>query len=238
MLKTSPETITIVIPVRNEEGSVIKTLDSIRKKVKVPYKAIVVDGCSTDNTVYLVRNYIKNNKNVRVIQTTPKTSGFKDSIDIGIAAAKTNFVVVMMGDLSDDPLTINLMYSKIKDGSDIMIGSRYMSGGAKIGEPKLQGTISRAVSKSLHLLTSIPTRDVSNPFRMYRKSLLSKIITVSQTNEIPIEILFKAYFKGAKITEVPTTWRGRKFGKSKFKLLQVVPGYAKLYFWILFSNHQ
>ena len=117
-----------------------------------------------------------------------------------------------------------------------MIGSRYMPGGAKIGEPKFQGSISRIVSRSLHLLTGIPTKDVSNPFRMYRKALLSQIHTMSKTNEIPIEILFKAYFKGAKITEVPTIWRGRKFGKSKFNLLKVVPGYAKLYLWIILNS--
>lgn len=230
------QTITIVIPVRNEEGSIIRTLESIRKKVKVPYQVIIVDGCSTDQTVNLIKDYIKKNKNVQVILTTPKTSGFKDSIDIGINQAKTNFVVVMMGDLSDDPETINRMHSKIKDGFDIMIGSRYMPGGAKIEEPKLQGMISRATSKSLHLLTGIPIRDVSNPFRMYRKELLSQIKTVSRTNEIPIEILFKAYFQGAKIAEVPTTWRGRKFGTSKYKLLQVIPGYAKLYFWVLINS--
>ena len=183
------ETITIVIPVKNEDGSIIQTLKSIKSKVKIPHQVIVVDGCSTDKTVQLIRNHMKKNKNVNIILTTPKTSGFKDSIDIGIDKAKTDFVVVMMGDLSDDPVTINKMYSKIKNGSDIMIGSRYMPGGAKIGEPKFQGSISRIVSRSLHLLTGIPTKDVSNPFRMYRKALLSQIHTMSKTNEIPIEIL-------------------------------------------------
>ena len=108
------ETITIVIPVKNEDGSIIQTLKSIKSKVKIPHQVIVVDGCSTDKTVQLIRNHMKKNKNVNIILTTPKTSGFKDSIDIGIDKAKTDFVVVMMGDLSDDPVTINKMYSKIK----------------------------------------------------------------------------------------------------------------------------
>lgn len=228
--------VTIIIPVKNEEGSVVKVLQSIRNKVKVPYYIIVVDGCSTDKTVSLVKDYIKKNRNIRIILTTPKTSGFKDSIDVGVAASKTSYVVVMMSDLSDDSATINKMYAKIKDGSDIVVGSRYMPGGRKLGEPKIQGSISRMVSKTLQLLTGIPTHDVSNPFRLYRKSLLTGIKTESRANEIPIEVIFKAYFKGAKITEVPTIWRGRKFGKSKFKLLKVVPAYAKLYIWVLLSS--
>lgn len=228
--------ISIVIPVKNEEGSIIKTLLSIRKEVKTPHLIIVVDGCSMDKTVGLIRDYIKKNKNVRVILTTPETSGFKDSIEIGIKEAKTEFVVVMMGDLCDDPRTINKMYQKVEEGFDVVIGSRYMPGGDKIEDPKIQGLVSRVVNKTLYLLTGIPTRDSSNPFKMYRKELLGKIETESKGNEIPIEVIFKAYFMGAKITEVPTIWRGRKSGKSKFKLLKVVPGYAKLYIWVLLNS--
>lgn len=235
--------ITIVIPVKNEASSIVKNLELLHSKVTIPHHIIIVDGCSTDQTFNLVLGYIKQNrealllrsKNVRIIQTTPNESGFKDSIDIGIKAATTDFVAVMMGDLCDDPNTINKMYEKIQSGCDIVVGSRYMPGGSKIAEPKIQGFLSRMVSKTLHFLTGIPIHDISNPFRMYKKELLSKIKTKSKGNEIPIEILFKAYINGARIVEVPTIWRGRKSGKSKFKLLKVVPGYLRLYIWVLIN---
>ena len=230
------ENITIVIPVRNEEGCIVQSLQLLQSKVTVPYFVIVVDGCSTDKTVALTRAYIKQNKNVSIILTTPETSGFKDSIDIGIAHTTTSHVVVMMGDLCDDPVTINEMYSKVREGADVIIGSRYMRGGLKVGEPKIQGLISRTVNKTLYFLTGIPTHDASNPFKMYRKALLNSIKTESKGNEVPIEVIFKAYFDGAKIVEVPTVWRGRKSGKSKFKMLKVAPGYARLYVWALINS--
>lgn len=228
--------LSIVIPVKNEEGSIINTLLSIKRAVKIQHSIIVVDGCSTDKTVHLVRNYIRENKNVSVLLTTPRTSGFKNSIDIGIEKAKTEFVVVMMGDLCDDPKTINEMYRKANSGFGIIVGSRYMRGGKKLDDPKIQGFISRVVNRTLYLLTGIPTHDASNPFKLYRKSLLSSIKPESKGNEIPIEVIFRAYFQGARIIEVPTTWKGRKSGKSKFKMLRLVPGYAKLYAWVLLNS--
>lgn len=235
--------VTIIIPVRNEAGSIIKNLDLLQSKVTIPHDIIIVDGCSTDQTFNLVSSYIKktwkilslHNEQVRIIRTSPNKSGFKDSIDIGIKTATTDLVAVMMGDLCDDPETINKMYNKIQNGYDIVIGSRYMPGGIKIAEPKIQGFLSRMVSKTLYWLTDISIHDISNPFRMYKKELLDKIKTMSKGNEIPIEILFKAYVNGARIAEIPTTWKGRKSGKSKFKLLKVIPGYAKLYVWVLLN---
>lgn len=233
------KSITIIIPVKNEENSIVKNLKLLQKEIKIPYSIIVVDGCSTDQTYNLVQDFFKKNErlipNSKIIRTPIEKSCFKDSIDIGIQNSTTDIIAVMMGDLCDDPKTINIMYKKAEEGYDMIIGSRYMNGGAKIGEPLIQGFISRMVSKTLHLLTDIPIHDVSNPFRMYKKKLINEIKTTSYDNEIPIELLFKAYINGAKIIEVPTTWKGRKSGKSKFKLLKVVPGYAKLYLWILIA---
>lgn len=230
------EAVTIIIPVKNEEGNIVKNLQLLHNQVKVPHRIIVVDGCSTDQTSSLVLNYIKKNNSVKIIRTTPEKSGFKDSIATGIDAAATEIITVMMGDLCDDPKTINIMYKKIQSGWDIVVGSRYMPGGRKIGEPKIQGAASRVVSKTLHILTGIPIHDVSNPFRMYRKNILNKMHITHVGNEVSIEEIFRAYIGGARITEVPTIWRGRKSGKSKFKVLKTLPGYVNLYIWVLLNS--
>jgi len=230
------EDISIVIPVRNEESNIVVCLEAIKKTVKILHRVIVVDGCSTDKTVEFVSKYAKQNRNVKLIRTSPQTSGFKESIEIGIKKTRTEYLVVMMGDLCDDPKTISIMHQRVEDGNDIVVGSRYMKGGKKIGEPRLQGFFSRYVNKTLRLLTGIPTHDVSNPFKLYRKSLLTKIQTASKANEVPIEVMYKAFFGGARISEVPTTWVGRKAGRSKFKMWKVIPGYAKLYVWVVINS--
>lgn len=228
--------LTIIIPVKNEEENIIKNLQSIKEGVRFPHYVIIADGCSTDKTFDVVSTYSKKNKNVKIIRTTPERSNFKNSIEVGIEASETTIVAVMMGDLCDDPDTINTMYQKIQNGWDIVVASRYMTGGKRIGEPPLQGFLSRMVSKTLPILSGIPVSDISNPFRMYRKNVLDKIQITHQGNEVSIEEIFRAHLNGAKITEVPTTWKGRKAGKSKFKMLKVVPGYAKLYLHIIIKT--
>ncbi|OGM19945.1 hypothetical protein A2714_02855 [Candidatus Woesebacteria bacterium RIFCSPHIGHO2_01_FULL_38_9] len=236
MKKVDKTSVTIVIPVKNEEGNIINTLKSIDKEVKYAHKIIVVDGRSTDKTGKLVKDYAKRHKNVSLIITSPENSPFKESLIVGINATETEFVATFMGDLSDNPKTLNKMVKKIYRGADVVIASRYIPGGGTINKPKMQATISWVVSKTLHFLTGIPIHDVSNPFALYRKKLLTAINTVSRANEIPIELVYNAYFKGAKIAEVPTIWRGRSVGKSKFNSLKVIPGYAKLYIWALVNS--
>lgn len=230
--------ITIVIPVKNEEGNIINVLEAIRKKVTFPHQILVVDGRSIDKTQELVKNYHKAYKNVDLLVTRPQDSAFKESLFVGYRSAKTEFVATFMGDLSDNPATLNKMYDKLRSGYDVVIASRYIKGGGVVNKPKMQAIISRCVSASLRLITSIPIHDVSNPFTLYRKSILTEMDIVSDANEIPIEMVYRAYFSGAKIAEVPTIWKGRVAGKSKFKMFRVVPGYAKLYLWVVTKSAQ
>jgi hypothetical protein len=51
-----------------------------------------------------------------------------------------------------------------------------------------------------------------------------------------MEITLKAYLSGYTITEVPTVWKGRFMGKSKFYLFKAAPKYIRLYFWGIFKK--
>lgn len=226
--------LTIVIPARNEEAVILKTLEKIKGTVKIPHKIVVINDFSTDRTEEVVRRYRKRQKNITIVRTNNKMRGFSGALKHGFNEAKGEFVVPVMADLCDDPATINKMYSKIQRGWDIVCGSRYIKGGGKEGGPGLQGFLSKLVCKSLHYLTGIPTEDVSNAFKMYRKEVLKNIIINSGSGvEASMEITLQAYFQRAKIVDVPTRWVGRKVGKSKFKLLQRAPRYLRIYLWAL-----
>lgn len=227
--------LTIIIPEFNEEGVIEKTLESLRKHVKIPHKILVVDGISTDNTFNVVKNYSKKYKNISIIKTKPKDKKFASSIKVGFDKVKSGAVVVVMGDLCDNPKTINQMYLKLLEGWDVVCGSRYMKGGRKIGGPVLQHFLSMFVCKSLQIFTGVPTSDVSNAFKMYKKSALKGIRANPVSGvEGSMEFLFQVhFFNNVKITEVPTIWKGRKVGKSKFKILQRTPRYFRIYMWAI-----
>jgi hypothetical protein len=122
------------------------------------------------------------------------------------------------------------MFDKINQGYDVVCGSRYMKGGKQVGGPIIKGLLSRIAGRSLHLITGTPTHDITNSFKMYRRAVLDDMKIESRGGfEIGMEIVIKAFLKGYKITEVPSTWRDRTAGKSRFKLLRWLPRYMRWY---------
>jgi len=140
-----------------------------------------------------------------------------------------------MADGCDDPQTIPLMLEKAKQGYDLVCGCRYMKGAEKKGGPKLQGFFSRFVCLSLYYLTKIPTRDVSNAFKLYRRNILQNIPLKENGFAVSMEAAIRFYVSGCRICDVPTCWEGRKKGKSKFKITKTFP-YMRLYIEILVKS--
>jgi len=142
----------------------------------------------------------------------------------------------VMGDLCDDIRTIKLMLEKINQGYDIVCGCRYASGGKRLGGSKFKGALSRLGGWTLNLILGIPTHDIANAFKMYRRKVIESIFIESTGFEISMEIPLKGYYAGFKITEVPTTWRERSKGKSNFKVFKLLPSYLRLYLWAIITR--
>jgi glycosyltransferase involved in cell wall biosynthesis len=155
--------------------------------------------------------------------------GVLNAIKVGFREARAEAELVTMADGSDDPRAIMPMYVKLLEGYDIVCASRYIPGGSQVGGPFVKSLLSRLAGLSLHWLTGIPTHDITNNFRLYRRHLL-KSITIESTGgfEVAMEITVKAYCNGYKIAEVPATWRDRREGESKFELRKWLPKYC---FW-------
>ena len=146
-------------------------------------------------------------------------------------------MLVVMGDASDDLTVADAMLEKINQGYDLVCGSRYMKGGRQIGGPWFKKLLSRMAGISLHWLTGMPTHDISNSFKLYRKSVIDSIQIESTGGfEIGMEITVKAFLNGYRVTEVPSTWQDRSEGKSKFKLVAWLPKYIKWYIYAVAGN--
>ncbi len=233
-MKTKFHRLTIIIPARNEQFTIIKTLDKLQRFVKVPCRYLVVDDQSTDETAKLVKNYILKHKNVTLLKTTSDRKGFGNALYLGFLHSQSEYVLPVMADLCDDPETINRMYKKIQEGYDIVAGSRYMEKGRKIGGARLQGFFSKVICLSLKQITGIPTHDISNSFKIYKKNLIKSLNFDARFGvEISMFLTLQAYFKGAKIAEVPTVWQGRTEGKSKFNIFKRTPKYLYIYLWAI-----
>lgn len=229
----------IVIPALNEEAIIAETLRRIQEELELDHEIIVVNDHSTDRTEEVVREYAVEHSNVRVVNNEGGR-GFTNALRVGYAAAGDGVIATMMADLCDDPKTLTLMYGKILEGYDVVCGSRYMPGGRKENEDsEMKGALSRFVGLSLRKLVGVPTHDVTNAFKMYRSEVL-KAITIEEAGfASSLEITVKVFLKGCRITEVPTVWRGRTAGKSKFSMLKGDKDYLRWYVWaVLLRKHK
>jgi glycosyltransferase involved in cell wall biosynthesis len=225
----------IVVPARKEEGAIGRTIEEIEQKVRSPHRVVVVNDHSTDRTASIVTTIASNHSNIELVHNK-REPGSGNAIATGFEHAQADLVVRVMGDLCDDAATIDLMLAKIAVGYDVVCGSRYTAGGPRIGGPRIQGFFSRFVGLSIWFLTAIGTRDVSNAFKIYRKSVLDSIRIESRSIDVSMELALKAHFAGWRMTEVPTAGRGRTEGHSKIRLFRIARGYLKWYMWGIVSR--
>jgi dolichol-phosphate mannosyltransferase len=234
-----PSAVDFVMPVYNEGPNIARALEEIDRSVPLSKRVLVVYDFDEDNTVPVVRELQPKYPWVELVRNTTGR-GVLHAIRTGIAATSAEVVVVTMADLSDDVAIVPRMVGLIRDeGYDIVCASRYMKGGQQIGGPPLKKLLSRMAGLSLHWLSGLPTHDATNAFRAYRRSvLLETPIESTGGFEYSLEITAKAYARGRRITEVPSTWRDRSAGRSRFKLRAWLPLYLKWYFYGLTHRPQ
>jgi len=227
----------IVIPVYNEGGNIRQTIREIEGKIRTPHDILVVYDFEEDDTLPAVREMIMEGlSNMRLVRNK-YGRGVLNAIKTGFESAGEGAVLVVMADLSDDLAVVDTMFKRMNEGSDIVCGSRYMKGGRQVGGPLFKKMLSRAAGVSLHYLAGLPTRDVTNSFKMYSKEVLDNIRIESGGGfELGMEIVVKAHFMGYKISEVPSTWQDRVAGESRFMLRKWLPKYLHWYFFAIRSS--
>jgi glycosyltransferase involved in cell wall biosynthesis len=231
-----PDRIAIIIPVRREEGNIIRTLEAIRRNVAGPYRVYVVDDAidPTDRTADVVARYQKGNNYVRLIGKKPGDKpGFWQALKRGVLSSDEPNVLFMMADLCDNPRDIDIMRSKLGNGVNVVCGSRYIKGGSKEGGPKIQGLFSFLVNRTMKSLLNLPTYDVTNAFKLYRREAIMPHLESMKSGglEASMELYLRTFFSGIKSVDIPTHWQGRVVGESKFRLIRQAPVYARIYFW-------
>jgi glycosyltransferase involved in cell wall biosynthesis len=232
------DSLQIAIPVYNEAENITQTLGQIETMVTVPHSILIIYDFDEDDTIPVVKELIKERKAEHIFLVKNKYGmGVLNAIRTGFDSIEDGAILVVMADSSDDLSIADAMFAKINQGYDVVCGSRYMRGGQQIGGPKLKKFLSRTAGTSLHLLTGIPTHDATNNFKMYRKSLLNAIKIESHGGfEIGMEIAIKAFLKGYRMVEIPSIWRERVAGKSRFRFRKWLPGYIRWYSYAIMGR--
>lgn len=224
--------LTIIIPVYNEGENFLALWSELSSKISSPFRSFVVYDFDEDNTVPVVQKVIEAGETRLNLLKNNIKRGVVGAIRTGFSQAKDGPCLVVMADLSDDFSQVDAMLDLYRKGFHLVSGSRYMPGGRIIGAPLVKQLMSRFAGLSLRWLRGIPTHDATNAFKLYHPDLLKSIVIESQSGfEISLEITVKAFLSGFKIAELPTTWRDRIHGESKFRIWAWLPNYLRWYFY-------
>jgi dolichol-phosphate mannosyltransferase len=220
----------VVVPVYNEGENAVPTLRGLVEQTRTrPLEVLVVHDFDEDTTVPVVKRLQSEMPELQ-LRRNDLGRGVLNALKSGLAAARAPYVLVTMGDGSDDPGDIDAMYALAQGGADVVAGSRYMKGGHQVGGPLLKRTMSRLAGLSLHWLGGLPIHDATSNYRLYSKRLLQKV-TIESTGgfELGLELTVKAFVLGMRVAEVPTTWSDRTAGESRFRLWKWLPRYLHWY---------
>jgi dolichol-phosphate mannosyltransferase len=214
--------LSIIIPVRNEEFLIKKIIDQLQSKLKIPsYEIIFINDFSTDNTVKITQELIKNSSQINIYSN--KRKGLGGAITEGINRTTGDIICIMMSDLSDSIDDLESYYKIISDENvDAVFGSRFIKGSKVIEYPKKKLILNRIFNLITKLIFFSDYNDFTNAFKIYKKNALIKTFPlVSESFNVFLELPLKIISRKMKYKIIPITWVNRKEGTSKFDIKEL-----------------
>ena len=207
--------LSIVIPVYNEAGSVLKVLDSL-KELPIETEVIVVDDGSTDGTRTLLDTYSKSNKKIKVI-LMEQNGGKGTALKEGFKHVEGDYTVVQDADFEYDPNDLITMFKFALDNNvDVVYGNRFSSKRFYEGmdwKNFLGNNVVLPLVASLLYGQYIP--DEATCYKMFRTSVLKSIPLVCKRFEFCPEITAKVRKKGYWIYNIPIKYMPRTTNAGK-----------------------
>jgi glycosyltransferase involved in cell wall biosynthesis len=198
--------VSLIIPALNEAGCIGPLLAEL--PAGLVQEVLVVDNGSTDDTAGAARR-----AGARVVSEPRRGYGF--ACAAGVAAARGDVLAFMDADASFIPGELGPLLAPILHGSaDLALGTRLRGGAALGAMPPHQRFGNWLVARLITLLYRVHLTDLG-PFRAVRRDLLLALDMHERTYGWPVEMIVKAARRGARIVELPVSYRPRLAGRSK-----------------------
>ena len=210
----------VILPTYNEAGNLPGISAAILEALPGAVLLVVDDG-SPDGTGELADGLAAADPRVRVRHRTAKQGlgrAYLDGFGIALAAGATS-VVQMDADWSHDPDALPGLVAPVADGrADLVIGSRYVSGGGVTDWGPFRRLVSRGGSVFARIVLGLGPHDLTGGFKAWRASTLAAVPfggVRAGGYVFQIEMTYRASRLGARIVEVPIVFRDRQVGQSK-----------------------
>lgn len=223
-----------IIPTFNEIDALPVTVDRLRAAVPES-DVLIVDDNSPDGTGDLAEQMSAEDPQIHVIHRIKK-DGLGGAYIAGFTwglERDYEVFVELDADGSHQPEQLPALLSAV-ESADLVIGSRWVSGGSVVNWPLHRELISRAGSLYSRTLLGLHLRDITAGFRAFRRSTLEDI-DLSDIESVgygfQVDMTFRVARQGKTITEVPITFVERTLGESKMSSGIVVEAMANVTKW-------
>jgi len=219
-----PGLLSVVIPAHNEEGRIEATVRGIATalgRADIAFEILVVNDNSQDATEVILARLAAELPQVRYIRNEPP-NGFGFAVRSGLAAFRGDAVAIVMADQSDLPADLVTFYRKLEEGFDCVFGTRWARGSRVVDYPWLKRVLNRAGNTFIRVLFLFRYDDVTNAFKLYRRSVIAGVQPLLAYHfNLTVELPLKAIVRGYKYAVVPNDWVNRTHGASKFRIREM-----------------
>jgi dolichyl-phosphate beta-glucosyltransferase len=212
--------ISIVIPAYNESKRILPSLEKVRKycaKRPFQYEILVVDDGSKDDSVSVIKKFFQKNKEKNVVWKclpVKPNQGKGNAVRTGMLKASGDIVVFSDADLSTPIVELDKMLEYVKEGFDVVIGSRALRE-SKIEEyqPIYRVLMGKTFNLFVRMMTVRKIHDTQCGFKLFTSKAVLPVFS-RQTIKgfgFDVEILYLAQKLGFSIKEMPVVWKNDKF---------------------------
>jgi len=199
-------TVSVIVPVYNEEENVPILQAELRAALRaIDHEVIFVDDGSADHTV----ERIEAAPNLQVIRFE-KNAGQSAAMYAGLQAARGAVLVLIDGDLQNDPADIPKLLSEISSGADLVCGYRALR-----RDTRAKRITSRIANAVRSRYTKDGVRDTGCTLKAMRRECVSALIPFKGMHRFIPALIKNA---GYRLVEIPVNHRPRRFGQTKYGL--------------------
>src|SRR5262244_218807 len=206
--------LSVVIPVYNEDENLTPLWTELRPVLEglgVEFEVVFVDDGSRDRSAELIRGFREADPRVRLVRLKAN-AGETAATDAGFKAARGTWVVTMDADLQNDPHDIPTLIGHL-DRWDAVTGWRVQRGD---GDSWMRRMSSRVANRVRNGLSDESIQDSGCTFRAFRRECLRDLVLYRGFHRfIPTLLRIRGY----RVLEVPVHHRPRRFGRSKYGIL-------------------
>ena len=217
--------LSVIVPMYNEEKMVLETIRRVEAFMTLKqwaWELIIVNDGSTDNTAFVVENYLKDHSAspVRFLSYAEnKKKGFVARQ--GVLASKGEYVLLTDADLSSPIKEVERLIRALQEGSDVAVGSRAIhEKGCEVQQTLKRRIAGRVFNFFVQTLVMRGIRDTQCGFKCFKKEAAHFLFSKQKLDGFcfDVEVLYLAKKNGLKIKEVPVMWR--QGANSKVRLFQ------------------